>query len=708
LDNADNVITVGYNESAVVITSDKAAESAEFFTIPETTSKTGILNEGEMRFQKINLIKDKPYSLTFTAAGSYPDIVLFNHDGTFNHYYPVASAAEAKIDLPAPDENVSYYIGVWADDGAVTSYNLTFTAEGDLDLIKEDFSNGLDSSWSVSGPVEPVIVQESDGNDVLKFNATDMHSGDRSSISRTIVASVDMGLSFDIKTDIGTEVSTALVLYIDGKKKASYNGLDGSWSTKSFVLEAGEHELKWVLEIDSDSYYPSATNTVKLDNITIVPDITDSVIITPRGTQETFVGGYTIQYSAQALRSDGSVREGVSFTFSGSGVNASTGLFTPTTTGDDYIITASADGKQASSGVLTVHPANYLRKPYTYPGTGKTYQGYSGNEGSLTTGGGGVTVTYPAVTTFSADGFFTLEGTVDNSATYNYAYVAVYKGTVTNNDNQLQTYYLIRDNFKTRIWLRFGSGIYTIQVRGLSSINLSSDLGAEGDWVGSMAWGGNPITFTVNNTANDDVSEDGTTPDKRFIYPSYIMQSDDFLVANLVSHLTFGLTDPVAKIKAIHDYLVANTVYDAVSLSTPKRKKQDAHTVLTTRYHIDAQYEPTGHYLAVCEGYANASGALIRAAGIETRYQTSKNMNHGWNHIYVNGDWKLYDATWDDPVQDPSTTGDHGPTYIGYDYFLIGLTGVDNNHYGDTTEQGRFITPGSRLPWQKGVPDGWY
>jgi hypothetical protein len=413
------------------------------------------------------------------------------------------------------------------------------------------------------------------------------------------------------------------------------------------------------------SGYTTGTYSIRL-----VSDATASVRVIPRGEQNTYVGGYGIQYSAQALRSDGSVREGVSFTFTyGGGADPSTGLFTPATAGT-YHVTASADGKSGTSDTLTVHPADYLRRPYYYPGTGATYTGYAGTEGTHTTSGG-VTVTYPSATTFNANGFFTLEGTVNNSAVYNYAYVAVYKGIDTSNSNVLQTYYLVRDTFKTRIWLRFGSGQYTIQVHGLSSINLSPGLGAEGDYTGG-ARNTSPITFTVTNTANDGVGVDGTTPDRRFIYPSYLMQSDDFRVTN--------------------------TVYDNDSVDdVSMRKKQDALTVLGKRYTITAKY-PDGPYLAVCEGYAHASGALIRAAGIETKFQSSEPMNHAWNQIYVNGGWKLYDATWDDQEM----------WGISYEYFMVGLTGVNGDHYGDTTDMRRSVLPIPALPRQKGVPDGWY
>jgi transglutaminase-like putative cysteine protease len=324
---------------------------------------------------------------------------------------------------------------------------------------------------------------------------------------------------------------------------------------------------------------------------------------------------------------------------------------------------------------------------YYYPGTGVTYNGYSGTYGTLTTGSGGVKVTYPAETIFSADGFFTLEGSVNNPACYNYAYIVLTKNS---DPDKLKTTYLVGGNFKQRIWLRFGSGSYTVKVYGLSSITFS----VEGVYEGLSYWL-NPVTFNVTNTRNEG--------DQRSIYPSYIVQSDDPMILDLAASLTYGLTNSRDKIKAIHDYIVKNTVYDTASVGpSGQRKKQDAISVLGTRYDIDTRYT-NGHFLAVCEGYSNAFSALARAAGIEARYVSSNSMNHGWNHVLADGSWKFMDVTWDDPVPDG------GPNYVRYNYYLLdNLYGVNNDHTGWVEDNSRSLIGSSTAPWQRGVPDGWY
>jgi transglutaminase-like putative cysteine protease len=705
LDSADQVITRGYNEETLEILPNETA-GATFFTIPVAfDSDTGELEGDEMRFWRIYRMA-YPYKLTLTAGGSWPDIVLFNADGTFHSYYSIGGAEDSEIMLPTEGSSAYYYIGVWADDGKVDSYNLDFEFNGDpgdVAAIKDDFSGGL-GAWTVKasgyGATPPAIVADGEtGKQVVEFNARSMYLGDRASISRIVEAPVPMGLSFMIKTNIGADVNTAMVLYIDDTKIASWNGLGGSWTQASFVVEAGVHELRWALEKDSNYFY-TATDSVRIGDVSLVPDLTDSVVLYPRADQETYVGGFPIQYTAQALRSDGSVRSNAAgFVYSGSGSGgsvASDGLFSPGSAAGTYRVSVTLDGKTVSAGTITVHPADYLRQPYTYPGTGLTYNGYNGTEvsGSIT---GGITVTYPAVrgTSFSADGFFTLEGRVDNPDVYDYALIYVAKG-------DLATYYIVRGSFKTRIWLRFGPGEYTVYIVGFKSI--TADLNGEGDL---LDWDNNTdfVYYTVANT-HDDGAGHGVA-DRRFLYPSCVVQSDDFRVTNLARELTYNLTDPVDRIRAIHDYLVKNTVYDYDSLIDGERKKQDALTVLGKRYHIDSQYDPAGHYLAVCEGYANASAALLRAAGFETKYQSSSAMTHGWNHVYVEGAWKFYDVTWDKPA---GISGqDMGPDSISYTYFLLtSLTGVGGDHYGDTTDNGRSVLPSAKPPRQRGVPDGWY
>jgi len=373
---------------------------------------------------------------------------------------------------------------------------------------------------------------------------------------------------------------------------------------------------------------------------------------------------------------------------------------------------ANNTGFVTSNSILVSAFPGDIREPYFYPGTGRTYNGFLGTEGSHSAysgnTGGQTIVTYPSELTFSADAFITLEGYVNHSDVFNYAMIVVSK----NGEPGMETTYFVHDNFKIRVWLRFGAGEYTVNVRGLSSITFNSEGVHQG-----ASWWGSPVSFNVTNTQ----AEDG-----RFIYPSYIIQSDDPMILDLAVQLTSGKTNDRDKIESIHDWIVKNTVYDmSVFAPSPVRKKQDAVSVLSTRYNTDTRYT-NGHFLAVCEGYSNVFAAISRAAGFQVRYVSSKEMNHAWNNIFYNGAWKFVDVTWNDPITTSSSHTnivDFGPGYVRHEYFLLDdLRGKNPHTKGNTTVYdwshgandsnevvGRSLLPViPTAPWQRDVPAGWY
>ncbi len=104
------------------------------------------------------------------------------------------------------------------------------------------------------------------------------------------------------------------------------------------------------------------------------------------------------------------------------------------------------------------------------------------------------------------------------------------------------------------------------------------------------------------------------------------------------------------KEKAIHDYIVANVVYDKA---------------LTKYSAYNALYDGT----AVCEGYALLAYKMLNKAGIENRLvlgnvDEGSDDNHIWNLVNLNGKWYQLDCTWDDPVPDV-------PNRVCYDYYNL-------------------------------------
>ncbi len=99
------------------------------------------------------------------------------------------------------------------------------------------------------------------------------------------------------------------------------------------------------------------------------------------------------------------------------------------------------------------------------------------------------------------------------------------------------------------------------------------------------------------------------------------------------------------KVRAIHDWIVLNTRYDAGGTG------RSAFDVLTLGR-------------AVCHGYALTAFEMLREAGMEAVIiEGIPAMNHVWNMVKICGNWYHLDVTYDDPLPDAALG-------IRYDYFL--------------------------------------
>jgi transglutaminase/protease-like cytokinesis protein 3 len=118
-----------------------------------------------------------------------------------------------------------------------------------------------------------------------------------------------------------------------------------------------------------------------------------------------------------------------------------------------------------------------------------------------------------------------------------------------------------------------------------------------------------------------------------------------------------GMTDQ-QKVKAVHDYMVANYKYD-----TDYEKNGDNKDTYTFHGLLK---NGTG----VCQAYAELFFLLMCYEDIECYYVTGWAKNetgeyglHAWNVVYVEDGYYHVDVTFDDPVPD---TGNK----ISYEYFL--------------------------------------
>lgn len=117
-------------------------------------------------------------------------------------------------------------------------------------------------------------------------------------------------------------------------------------------------------------------------------------------------------------------------------------------------------------------------------------------------------------------------------------------------------------------------------------------------------------------------------------------------IAEKVSELYQELiTDSMSnreKIKTVHDYIINHTVYDQEHAD--KFKNNEDTTVSTS----NTAYGPLFTGKAVCGGYTDAMALFLDKMGIPN-YKISSD-THIWNLVYIDGEWKHLDLTWDDPV----------------------------------------------------------
>jgi len=160
-----------------------------------------------------------------------------------------------------------------------------------------------------------------------------------------------------------------------------------------------------------------------------------------------------------------------------------------------------------------------------------------------------------------------------------------------------------------------------------------------------------PSAYQVNLSF---AQEERTDPNALAFYllPSRDIQSDDPNIVAVAQAITSGLTSDQDKALAIHDWVCENIYYD-----------YDAYFG-RTEYRDTSAVNVLHDRINVCEGYANLTAALMRAAGIPAKrvsgYTISRGehypagalagtgvTNHAWNEICLNRRWIIIDATWD-------------------------------------------------------------
>lgn len=107
------------------------------------------------------------------------------------------------------------------------------------------------------------------------------------------------------------------------------------------------------------------------------------------------------------------------------------------------------------------------------------------------------------------------------------------------------------------------------------------------------------------------------------------------------------------KLKAIHDYIVKNCVYDE---TVDTQNYNDAYTA----------YGCLVKKKAVCQGYAAAFNLLAQKAGISSIAVPGEagGGSHAWNYVKDGSNYRYIDTTWDDPLPDGGSKASVKQTYF--------------------------------------------
>lgn len=112
------------------------------------------------------------------------------------------------------------------------------------------------------------------------------------------------------------------------------------------------------------------------------------------------------------------------------------------------------------------------------------------------------------------------------------------------------------------------------------------------------------------------------------------------------------------KIKIIHDYIINNTRYDEERAIAVKSGTYDS-----LLHASNTAYGTLFNGKAICGGYTDTMAIFLDKLGFKN-YKISSS-KHIWNLVYINGEWRHLDLTWDDPVTNT------GVNRLEHNFFLI-------------------------------------
>lgn len=117
---------------------------------------------------------------------------------------------------------------------------------------------------------------------------------------------------------------------------------------------------------------------------------------------------------------------------------------------------------------------------------------------------------------------------------------------------------------------------------------------------------------------------------------------------NALVEKTKGMSD-FEKALYVHDYIVLNCEYDHDLLNLINADGTLDGEIYSERY---TEYSVLVNGTGICGSYALAYRAVMNACGLDCLYLSSREMNHAWNLLKLDGKWYHVDCCWDDPIPD--------------------------------------------------------
>lgn len=153
--------------------------------------------------------------------------------------------------------------------------------------------------------------------------------------------------------------------------------------------------------------------------------------------------------------------------------------------------------------------------------------------------------------------------------------------------------------------------------------------------------------FNSYATINVDITNSGKITIKtKKVYDDDQIKYVENYIRNFIDRNINDTMTTEDKIKAFHDYIIDNTIYD-------KDRTMDTYTA----------YNLITTSKSICGGYSDIMAIYLDMLNIQNYKIVSE--NHVWNLVNVDGKWLHLDLTWDDPV------ASDGNQYLLHNFFLI-------------------------------------